>query len=127
MKTILFKKTELKIYQLNDLCEESKNKAIYDHIEFWYHVRIYNEDDKGDYENAIDKAEQMQTPWFAHSYIYDYCYEELIDEIGINNCLFDEDGELLPITYYTKGNKTVKTTMKIAGQEIEIKLINTKN
>jgi len=32
-------------------------------------------------KKACDKSEQMQTPWFAGSYIYDYCKDEIIESL----------------------------------------------
>jgi len=100
-------------YELSDLSEEAYNKAIDDHINFWLECREYDEEDKGDFERSIDKAESMHTPWFTGSYIFDYCMEEIIEELEINEYLFDEDGDIIPIQYHVgKDNKVWKMVYK---------------
>ncbi len=110
-------------YEFNELPQEAKDKAIADQIEFWMEAREYDEETPGNYEKAIDKAEQMQTPWFTGSYIYEYCKDELVEEIEINEYLFDEAGEILPITHHSRENEIVKTTFRITkNKEIEVKI-----
>lgn len=112
-------------YEFNELSEEAQEKAITEHINFWMNVREYDGECPGNYEKAIDKAENMQTPWFLGSYIWEYCKDEIIEEIEINNYLFDEDGELLPITNYVdNSNNVFKMTYQLTkNKEIEIQLV----
>ena len=44
---------------------------------------------------ACEKAEQVQTPWFAHEYILDTCQDELEDMARCNaeDALYPEAGE----------------------------------
>ena len=121
MKKIL-KNLNIDAYEFEDLSPEAQERAIEDHINFWLEVVSYDEAE-GNYKKALDEARSMQTPWFVGNYVYDYCKKDVINEIKINNYLFDVEGNLLPVTYHTKGNKVVKTTMRIAGQELEVELI----
>ena len=68
-------------FEFKDLDETAQNKVISDHINFWIDVRKYDEQNKGNYERAIDDAEKNRTPWFTPSYILDYCREEIIEDI----------------------------------------------
>ena len=111
-------------YEFDELSEEAQNKAISDHINFWMEVREFDEENKGNFEKAVDEAEKMKTPWFMGEYIYDYCKNEIIQEIEANKYLFDEYGELLPIKNYIKDNQIEKTTFKVSkNNEIEVELV----
>lgn len=89
----------IKGYSFDELSKESKEKAINDHIQFWMDTRRYDKEHKGNYEKAIDEAEKMMTPWFTPSYIHEYCLEELLEEIRINEYIFDYQGYILPRRY----------------------------
>ena len=120
MKNIQIGDQVIKGYEFEDLNEEAKNKVLNDHINFWMETREYNPEVKGNFEKTIDEAEKMRTPWFAGSYILDYCYDEIIEEIKINNYLFDVEGDLIPLRYYTNENKHVLRLT--SGMEVEVKI-----
>lgn len=84
---------EFCIYNFEELNKDAKEKAINDHISFWMETRTYDEDNKGNFEKACDEAESMNTPWFVGEYIYDYCKDEIIQELKVNNYQFYENGE----------------------------------
>lgn len=96
MKKIL--PLNLKAYEFDDLNEQAKEKVICNHIDFMLEVISY-EEGTDNYRRAIDKAEEMRTPWFTGGYVYDYCKDEIIEDIKANDYLFNEKGEILPITY----------------------------
>lgn len=123
MKNIKLKTNEIKAYEFKDLSEEVQEKVIMDHANFWLEVRQYDEKNKGNFEKAIDKAEEMKTPWFTHEYIYKYCKDEIIEEIKANKYLFDKKGNILPVTYHVENNEIVKTTMNIENNELEVELV----
>ena len=100
-------------YELKDLTGDVYNKVISDHINF--EIEIMNKDSY--LYPCVGKMERMQTPWFLAEYIWDEHKNDIIETIEINDYLFDDDGELLPICYHTKGNETVKTTF--GKREIE--------
>lgn len=79
------------VYSFDELSEEAQNKAISELIEFYIEVIPY-EEMSSSMKRACNKAEQMQTPWFVGSYIYDYCKAELVDELMEQSFL--ESGEI---------------------------------
>ena len=122
MKTIKFKNGQILYgYEFDDLNEEIQDKTISDHIDFWMETYAYdNKDIPPNLKKAYDKADEMLTPWFTGSYIYEYCKEEIIEEIKTNDYLFDEEGDMLPICYHTNKNKIVKVTYGTKEHEVEL-------
>ena len=107
MKTIEIENGEVrKGYEFKDLSEEVQDKVLEDQIQF--EIDIMDEDSS--YYYLAIKMEKMQTPWFLGSEIYHNHKKDLIETIEINEYLFNEDGEILPVTHHYKGNKEVKTT-----------------
>ena len=84
---------ETKVYKFDELTDRAKEEAISDHINFMLEVIQY-ENASDNFKKTIDKAEAMQTPWFTGSYIYEYCKDEVIENIKINEYEFTEDGKL---------------------------------
>ncbi|MDA3781152.1 MAG: hypothetical protein PF487_13145 [Bacteroidales bacterium] len=108
MKTIEINNGEVRIgYEYTDLSEDVKNKVMSDQIQF--EIDIMDEDSP--YYYLVLKMEKMQTPWFLGEVIFENHKNDLIETININNYLFTEDGDILPITYYTEENKIVKTVI----------------
>ena len=103
MKTITFQKEQVQAYEFEDLEETAQTNAIDHHVQFLMETREYDKKHPGNYEKAIDKAEQMRTPWFTASYIAEYCRDEIIEEIKLNGYLFDSGGLMLPILYSNTG------------------------
>ena len=92
MKTIC---KSFDVYPFIELTEDAQNKAINDHINFWLEIKSYEDEPKNsNFKKACDKAESMQTPWFAPCYVYDYCKDEIIEEIEINEYVFTAEGHL---------------------------------
>ena len=122
MKTLKFKNGMVLFgYEFHELDEETQNKVIYDHADFWMETRNIEEGEESNFAMAIQKAEEMRTPWFTPSYIVDYCKDEIIEEIAINQYLFDDDGELLPVRYHVnRDNEVFKTTYGPKELELEI-------
>ncbi len=79
------------VYSFDELNEEAQLQAILDHIQFMIDCLPY-EEGSDNFRKAIDEAESMLTPWFCRSYILDYCKDEIIEDIKINEYLFDETG-----------------------------------
>ncbi len=97
MKTIKIANGELrKGCEFDDLNEEAQARVITDHIQFEIDIMT----DDSPYYNCVIKMDQMQTPWFLAQAIWDDYKDEIIENIKINNYLFDEDGNLLPIQYH---------------------------
>ena len=90
MKTITRK---YKVYEFDELSEDAKNKAIDDEINFYINAIPY-EDMSSDMKRAVDKSESMFTPWFVGSYLLDYCKNEIIESIKLNDYTFTKEGKL---------------------------------
>ncbi len=110
MKTIL--PLNIKAYEFKDLNKDAQNKAITDYIKFMMDSIPY-EYGSDNYRKAIDEAKDMKTPWFSPMYIYKYCKDEIIDAIEMNEYLFDEKGNLLPIMRIIRNGKVHKTLLEI--------------
>ena len=85
--------TETKVYEYDELTQEAKDTAIDNLIQFLLETSE-PEDWSYNFKKAVDKAEEMQTPWFTGSYVYEYCLQELIDELKDNEYGFTEDGNI---------------------------------
>lgn len=107
MKTIKLQNGEIrKGYDIDELCEEARNKAINDTINF--EIEVMDEDSP--YYHCAEEMERMQTPWFLGEKIWSDHKVDIIETIKLN-WLFDEDGEILPLNTYTgKNNEVIKYT-----------------
>ena len=85
--------TETKVYKFEELNQEAKDRAVNDMIQFMLDTYDPEQCTK-DFKRAVDKSEAMQTPWFAGSYVYEYCLPEIIETIKINEYEFDENGNI---------------------------------
>lgn len=114
----------VKAYAFNELSKDAQHKALCDQCSFWINDKQYDEVNKGNFEKAIDAAERMKTPWFIGNYVVDYCKDELINEININEYLYDETGEMYPLNYYMNNNQIQKITYTLTRiKEIEVTLV----
>jgi len=117
MKTIKLSNGEIRHgYTIDDLSKEARNKALAKHIQFI--IETMNEDSI--YYEAAKEMERQQTPWFLGETLFFDEREAILDEIRANYYLFDEDGELLPVSYYIKDNKVTKTVFGKREIECEI-------
>lgn len=107
-------------YSYDELSKEAKERVINDTIKFWIETREYDKENKGNFEKAVDKAEEMRTSWFTGEYIYEYCLNELENEVRINRYLFNEKGEMFPLINHVSGKITYNL---IAGTVIDIQLV----
>ena len=108
MKIITLENGEVRHgYQFIDLCEDSQNKVLDDQVQFEIDIM----DENSPYYNIAIKMERMQTPWFLGEEIYHNHKDDLIDNIDANGYLFDEYGDILPVTYHINNkNECIKTT-----------------
>jgi len=121
MKRITLNNGEIRIgYEFNNLSKEAKEKVNNDTISFLLDTYDGNYDSEN-MKKAISKSEYMKTPWFAGEYVWEYCKEEIKEMLEINKYLFDEEGEILPITYHiNKDNKISKITYGKKEHEVQI-------
>ena len=83
------------VYKFNELSPKKQETAICNHIDFWLEITPYDSEHASpNFKKACDEAERMQTPWFVGEYVYDYCKDEIIEEIKLNDYDFFSNGEL---------------------------------
>lgn len=85
--------TETKeLYLFSELEEHAKSVAINDTIEAWVECSgiVPNKALEG-YNEAIRMSEEMLTPWFFGSYIWEYCKEYILAEC--NDGYYLKDGK----------------------------------
>ena len=79
MKTIT--KT-IEVYEFNELSEEAKDKAIKEHVDYLIDIDWnYEEYIPGYVQEAMERSEEMETPWFFGQYIYQYGQEYIVQEL----------------------------------------------
>ena len=84
---------EVKLYKFNELSEKAKETAINNEIQFMLDVYdVESEYVSDEYKRAIKKADAMQTPWFAGEYIWEYCKDEVLD--NLSRYEFTGDGKI---------------------------------
>ena len=79
------------IYSYDELSEEAKNEALTGALRFFCEAVAY-EDMSDKMKKAVDKAEEMQTPWFTHEYMMDYAKDEV--EALAREYEYTEDGHI---------------------------------
>lgn len=86
----------INVYSFDELNEKARNKAINDRIN---DMLEYESEDHyknwPEFKKACDKAEQMQTPWFTGSYVWEYCKEGILSDLKENEWEYDEDGNII--------------------------------
>lgn len=72
---------EFNIYKFNELKEESKDKVINNFIKELVEFTNFSKISKNsNLYKAYKQCEDLQTPWFIGSYIYDYCKKDILKE-----------------------------------------------
>lgn len=84
---------ETEIFTFDELLPVAQEKALSDEINFYLECIPY-EDMSPNMQKAIDKAEEMQTPWFTGSYVFEYCKDEIVENIKANEREYEKDGSL---------------------------------
>ncbi|MEK6794094.1 MAG: hypothetical protein AABZ39_04915 [Spirochaetota bacterium] len=84
------------VYAYDELFEAAQNRAIQSAIKCFLNTPYERLSE--DMQIAVDKAESMQTPWFAGEYIWDNCRDEIIAfcqqfEYRFNGNVFTEENE----------------------------------
>ena len=89
MKTIT---ESINLYKYSELSKESQDNAINDCVNAWMECPYLVPDEaKEQYEEAGQRSERMQTPWFWGSYIWEYCEKWVLEQC--NRAWYLEDGE----------------------------------
>lgn len=66
------------VYSFNELNHTAREKAINDAIMFYIECVPF-ENMSNDMQRAINEADDMKTPWFVGSYIFEYCKDEILE------------------------------------------------
>ena len=77
------------VYSYDELDQEIKDKIINDEVALI--LNFDYSDQSKQVKKAIDKAEEMLTPWFAGSYVWDYAKDEVLENIRDREYLKDGD------------------------------------
>ena len=97
MKRITISNGEVRLgYELADLSPSAYDRVIND----WITGEIGVMDEDSPYFDCALEMDKMQTPWFLGECIYSKYKDDIIEAIQINEYLFDEDGDILPICQY---------------------------
>ena len=73
---------EYSVYQFDELEKKAQDKVINEYIKFVLETTDMDTlDKKSNLYKAISKAEEMRTPWFTGSYIWEYCEEEVLSAV----------------------------------------------
>ena len=87
------KRVEIKVYRFNELEEDIQDKVINTFIEdLIYLTDFENLDKHTNLYKAFKKSEDLQTPWFLGSYIFEYCNKDIIKIL--NSEYFYKNGEV---------------------------------
>ena len=84
---------QTRLFMFNDLEETAKLNAINNRI------RIIVDYSLGDYskykglEKAFKACETLKTPWFIYQYVFEYCGDEIKEELQ-NDFLFTANGAI---------------------------------
>lgn len=90
MRTIVKK---INVYKFNELNKESQDKVISDYIDFVVDTTDFDEISKNsNLYKAFKKANEMRTPWFLGSYIWQLCEKQILKEV--NKYEYLENGEI---------------------------------
>ena len=82
---------QIQVYNFKELSEIAQNKVINDYIQFILECIPY-EEMTDNMKKAIDKSNNMQTPWFTPLYVYEYCLDEIME--GIECYTYTNDGNI---------------------------------
>ena len=115
----------IKLYTLDELSENARQKAIEEHRQF--ELSIMSPDDFISGCPEYDTEEELQKTYEAE---YDYLLmndEPIIENIEANNYYFYEDGTLAAVTEYIRENHVYKVELKHNGIIYDITDICDKN
>lgn len=71
-----------KVYQFSELSKEAQDKVVNDRINDMIEYESADHyENWPEFKKAIDKSEEMKTPWFAGSYVFEYCGKEIVEQL----------------------------------------------
>jgi len=107
MKTIKISNGEVRIgHEFKDLSPEIQEKVLCN----WIEDEIQYMDEDSEWYDLAVKMDNNGTPWFLAQEIYHRHKNDVIETIEINDYLFEEDGEFMPVMHHYNKNQFVKNT-----------------
>jgi len=88
--------TPIELYTYEELNKKTKARIENNKVQQMLDIIPY-ESASPNMKKAIDKAKEMKTPWFTTSYMYDYCYSEIVKNIKADEALYNRHGK--PIVF----------------------------
>jgi hypothetical protein len=85
------------VYKFDELNQAGQDKAISDFIDFMLEC-TREEDASENFKKAVRHAERLHTPWFTGSYVLDYCRDEILETMRLNDYDFLYDGSFIKKT-----------------------------
>ena len=82
---------QFEVFTFDELGDQARYQAINDEINFMLEVTDYDQAGP-ELKKAIDKAEQMQTPWFVGEYVFEYCKTDILE--ALKGMSFLETGKM---------------------------------
>ena len=78
------------VYTYDELSEKAQDRALNRQIEFYLDTYRGTPEEKGSIiDLAIKKANRMQTPWFAGTYIYEMGREFVLEDLRQHEYFMD--------------------------------------
>ena len=81
----------IQLYNYNELEADAQEKVITDIVKFFLEAVPY-EEMSPEMKRACDKSEEMQTPWFVGSYMWEYAEAEILKIARANT--YRKDGSV---------------------------------
>lgn len=76
------KQVTINVYSFDELTKEIQdaviNRRISEMVEYEAEDHYKN---WPEFKKAIDRAVQLQTPWFTGAYVWDYCQNEILEDV----------------------------------------------
>ena len=123
MKKIEISNGEVRIgYEYNETPKDIQDEIVNDFIQFeinTIHSAVQN-DEEHPLLYLVEEMEKMQTPWFLAEVIWEKEKDYILGIIEANEYLFDEEGDILPITRHYEKNKLIKITYGSKERECTI-------
>lgn len=77
------KQVIINVYSFNELPKNTQDAVIEKRISEMVEYELEDHyENWPEFKKAIDRAEQLQTPWFTGAYVWDYCKNEILQDVA---------------------------------------------
>lgn len=110
------RKIEQTVYSFDELSKDAQNNAISNHIQLWLDIKDIEEEKSknSNFYKAFVKSEEMRTPWFLGSYVYEYCRDDIVAELKEMELEFYPNGKIYSETEYLLDKLNMETEADIS-------------